>query len=462
MDDLAEHPWPLKDIQEPHENDVLCGRGGGTNSHPGNKYFREIVESRRLDYINAKKNRDKYVLTMDIVFQIRGLNPPGRFISQDKHTNLWNDIGDKNARLKTSQAFRENAPVLKKQLEDFEHDSEESPTLLSKELHPKTGYVNKKDSPPRKISCVKKMDGLARAEVTNPKILLDPPIHDPPNQQLNNGINSGKINNGAFELDACMSELEEHPGTTYLVHTKNLNELKRDPSEERDKKEFRKISLHKARRKELPCSFYKAFARRTSMKSIRLHDYEIDSSINRNIDPYNDPSMDCITGPFGCSRRDIYGGTFPTESAVSESDLFNSAIDFELITQNTYSNKDASASNDEDKNAYTVSPLKLNRKLSNKPNCLHHRSLSDSSMKDMMNNGDSYSTSMQSFPLDISGRSFDISLRRSFSFHRSMSNTNMPTDSSMSTFDMHSNPSILSIATSVFSSSSMRRFSMDL
>jgi len=25
-------PWPLQGIGEPHENDVLCGRGGGTNN----------------------------------------------------------------------------------------------------------------------------------------------------------------------------------------------------------------------------------------------------------------------------------------------------------------------------------------------------------------------------------------------------------------------------------------------
>ena len=24
--------WPLQGIEEPHENDVICGRGGGTNN----------------------------------------------------------------------------------------------------------------------------------------------------------------------------------------------------------------------------------------------------------------------------------------------------------------------------------------------------------------------------------------------------------------------------------------------
>ena len=25
-------PWPLQGIEKPHENDVICGRGGGTNN----------------------------------------------------------------------------------------------------------------------------------------------------------------------------------------------------------------------------------------------------------------------------------------------------------------------------------------------------------------------------------------------------------------------------------------------
>jgi len=31
--------WPLKDTKGPHENDVMYGRGGGTNHHPGDKRY---------------------------------------------------------------------------------------------------------------------------------------------------------------------------------------------------------------------------------------------------------------------------------------------------------------------------------------------------------------------------------------------------------------------------------------
>ena len=59
--------WPLENIQKPHENDVICGRGGGSNRHTGNKYFRKIVEEYRVEYLNIIANREKQELTMKIV-----------------------------------------------------------------------------------------------------------------------------------------------------------------------------------------------------------------------------------------------------------------------------------------------------------------------------------------------------------------------------------------------------------
>jgi len=41
--------WPLRNIKEPHDNDVMYGRGGGTNHHPGNKQYRKLVEDRKLE-----------------------------------------------------------------------------------------------------------------------------------------------------------------------------------------------------------------------------------------------------------------------------------------------------------------------------------------------------------------------------------------------------------------------------
>jgi hypothetical protein len=113
--------WPLKNIKEPHDHDVLYGRGGGTNHHPGNKRYRKMVEERKMDYVNSKR-LDKPLVALDIIKQWREQDPPGRFLKIDDRTGLWNDVGDKKAREKTSQALREKAPQLRKQQEEEEQN----------------------------------------------------------------------------------------------------------------------------------------------------------------------------------------------------------------------------------------------------------------------------------------------------------------------------------------------------
>lgn len=109
--------WPLKNISEPHDNDVLYGRGGGTNHHPGNKRYRKLVEDKKLDYVNSKR-LDKPLVALEIIKAWRGQEPPGRFLKLDEKTGHWFDVGDKKAREKTSQALREKAPLIRKQQEE--------------------------------------------------------------------------------------------------------------------------------------------------------------------------------------------------------------------------------------------------------------------------------------------------------------------------------------------------------
>lgn len=101
--------WPLRDVKEPHKNDVLYGRGGKSNHHPGNKRFRQAVKEREFDYLR-RKNKDKQLVAMEVVRNWRNQDPPGRFLKKDDKTGLWQDVGDQKAREKTSQAFRENSP----------------------------------------------------------------------------------------------------------------------------------------------------------------------------------------------------------------------------------------------------------------------------------------------------------------------------------------------------------------
>ena len=76
-----------------------------------------MVEKRKVDYVNSKR-LDKPLVALDIIAQWRKQKPPGRFLKFDDKTELWNDVGDKKAREKTSQALREKAPQLRKQQEE--------------------------------------------------------------------------------------------------------------------------------------------------------------------------------------------------------------------------------------------------------------------------------------------------------------------------------------------------------
>lgn len=104
-------------VKEPNENDVLCGRGGSINSHPGNERFRQLVEKRKRVYLTARFKREKRLIANSILSEIRSIDPPGRFLSRDPNTGSWYDIGDEKARDKTSQALRENAPSIRAEIE---------------------------------------------------------------------------------------------------------------------------------------------------------------------------------------------------------------------------------------------------------------------------------------------------------------------------------------------------------
>jgi len=99
-------------------NDVLCGRGGMTNHHAGNIFFRKLVRHHQESYLLATK-KDKAGVAKGIVEAIRGLKPPGRFLKKTRDigpNGVWVEIGDRKAREKTSQALRERAPELREEL----------------------------------------------------------------------------------------------------------------------------------------------------------------------------------------------------------------------------------------------------------------------------------------------------------------------------------------------------------
>lgn len=106
---------PLSGIDQPHTNDVLCGRGVTTNKWAGNEKFRSLVGLNKELYVTSTK-RQKMAISRSIVEAVQSMNPSGRFLERDPATGLWSSIGDRKATEKTSQALRDGAAALRRQL----------------------------------------------------------------------------------------------------------------------------------------------------------------------------------------------------------------------------------------------------------------------------------------------------------------------------------------------------------
>lgn len=108
--------WPLTEIANPHEaNDVLFGRGGKTNHHEGNIRYRGLIDEKYRDiYEKCTTKTQKTNVAMAFIQEWRtgqAQGPPGRFLKFNPSTALWEDVGDRRAREKISQALRESKTV---------------------------------------------------------------------------------------------------------------------------------------------------------------------------------------------------------------------------------------------------------------------------------------------------------------------------------------------------------------
>jgi hypothetical protein len=104
----------LIDAEQITADDVLCGRGAGANTHPGNIKFRTLIGEYQMSYLSSKP-LDKANIAKSIVANITSNG--GRFLRRSDVEGLdgstisfWCDIGYKAAREKTCQALRERAP----------------------------------------------------------------------------------------------------------------------------------------------------------------------------------------------------------------------------------------------------------------------------------------------------------------------------------------------------------------
>jgi len=103
---LQQHPVEeIITINGPKDADVLCGRGGKVNKHPGNIVYRKVVDYNKSHYQSVHK-KHRILVSKSIVQAI--LNHGGRFMGQ-KGNNEWIPINFKRAVQKTSQALREHS-----------------------------------------------------------------------------------------------------------------------------------------------------------------------------------------------------------------------------------------------------------------------------------------------------------------------------------------------------------------
>jgi len=91
-----------------NNNDVLCGRGGGTNTQIGNRRFRSLVQEFQPTYLLCRR-KEKPLIARTIVLIIR--NRGGRFLKKDDANGMLFEVGDTKAEAKTSQALREGLDV---------------------------------------------------------------------------------------------------------------------------------------------------------------------------------------------------------------------------------------------------------------------------------------------------------------------------------------------------------------
>ena len=106
----------------PNENDILLGRGGKNNKHPGNEQLREMARKKVTKYCTSTK-KEKSSIKIELARRVQEMKPPGRFLRKDKEKGEWVEVNDVTAFEKTSQALRDAVlEQMKKSDSDFESD----------------------------------------------------------------------------------------------------------------------------------------------------------------------------------------------------------------------------------------------------------------------------------------------------------------------------------------------------
>lgn len=93
-----------KQYLTPTDKDVLMGRGGKSNHHPGNMQYRTEIDNLQVEYKKTEDKDEKTKISEKLVSRVQSYG--GNFVEKDD--NGWYVIDDIVARRKVSQALRED------------------------------------------------------------------------------------------------------------------------------------------------------------------------------------------------------------------------------------------------------------------------------------------------------------------------------------------------------------------
>merc|ERR1711907_764283 len=98
-------------VENPSDNDVLFGRGGRSNHHPGNARYRTEVERLSTTYKSTTSKPERLQMTKALAATIRASG--GRFLQKER--NVWYVVDNEEVVLKkVHQALRENRDPAKR------------------------------------------------------------------------------------------------------------------------------------------------------------------------------------------------------------------------------------------------------------------------------------------------------------------------------------------------------------
>ena len=145
---VREHKTNVGDvIKILRPNDVLCGRGSGPNDHPGNVAFRELILSRKAEYLSTSARAEKAKIASEIVDHVQKvLDPAGRFLKKmgpaellekgfKEGQDVWAVVDQNTALEKAKQALRQNRdkPLVEEELKKKQAERHEENAKLTQQ-----------------------------------------------------------------------------------------------------------------------------------------------------------------------------------------------------------------------------------------------------------------------------------------------------------------------------------------